>query len=116
MMRTISLSSLAMGYVFYHLSSPLFILVWRYILITSGIFTTLQLWDVIEDQAAIDLVRPILVDSNNTNPNAGSSSSGGSGSSAQEAAQRLVKYALEHFSSDNISVLVVRLEGGWKGK
>lgn len=61
---------------------------------------------MIEDQAAIDLVRPILT-SSSSNANSGPSI-------AQEAAERLVKYALEHFSSDNISVLVVRLEGGWK--
>jgi serine/threonine protein phosphatase PrpC len=58
---------------------------------------------VIEDQAAIDLVRPIVNDDS------------GLRSGAQEAAEKLVTYALEHFSGDNISVLVVRLEEGWKG-
>ncbi|KAF8322121.1 protein serine/threonine phosphatase 2C [Clavulina sp. PMI_390] len=58
------------------------------------------LWDVIEDQAAIDLIRPIITS--------------GSPTSAQEAASKLVRYALDHFSSDNISVLVVKLEGGWR--
>ncbi|KAF9512177.1 hypothetical protein BS47DRAFT_1372866 [Hydnum rufescens UP504] len=46
------------------------------------------LWDVIEDQAAVDLIR------NEQDP--------------QVASKRLVDYALKHFSTDNISVLVVR--------
>jgi len=46
------------------------------------------LWDVIEDQAAIDLIRDLP--------------------DPQVASKRLVEYALSHFSSDNISVLVVR--------
>ncbi|KAF8332628.1 phosphatase 2C-domain-containing protein [Cantharellus anzutake] len=46
------------------------------------------LWDVIEDQAAVDLIRPIQ--------------------DPQLASKRLVEYALSHFSSDNISVIVVR--------
>jgi len=43
---------------------------------------------VIEDQAAIDLIRPIQ--------------------DPQTASKKLVEYALSHYSSDNISVIVVR--------
>lgn len=78
---------------------------------TASFFRFIQLWDVIDDQAAIDLVRPLVLESSSSATSSGS----GAGSGAQEAAERLVKYALDHFSSDNISVLVVRLEGGWKG-
>lgn len=39
----------------------------------------------------------------------------GTRSGAQDASEKLVKYALDHFSGDNISVIVVRLEDGWKG-
>lgn len=65
-----------------------------------------KLWDVIEDQAAIELIRPIL---QQAEPASGKST-------AQEASERLVRYALEHFSSDNISAIVVKFEGGWETK
>jgi len=49
---------------------------------------TIQLWDVCGDQHAVNLIRKIH--------------------SPQEAADVLVKYALDHFSTDNVSVMVVR--------
>lgn len=50
-----------------------------------------QLWDVIEDDAAVELVRSIP--------------------DPQAAAKFLVRHALDHFSNDNITVLVVRFHG-----
>ena len=52
------------------------------------ILLTIQLWDVCADQHAVNLIRKIH--------------------SPLEAADVLVKYALEHFSTDNVSVMVVR--------
>lgn len=49
------------------------------------------LWDVIEDQAAVELVR--------NNP------------SAQDSADVLVRHALDNFSHDNVTVLVVKFSG-----
>ena len=49
---------------------------------------TTQLWDVCADQIAVNLIRKIH--------------------SPEEAAETLVRYALEHFSTDNVSVMVVR--------
>lgn len=46
------------------------------------------LWDVCSDQTAVDVVRHIV--------------------DPQEASKALVDYALEHFSMDNITVMVVR--------
>jgi protein phosphatase PTC1 len=46
------------------------------------------LWDVCPDQTAVNLIRKIQ--------------------SPEEAAETLVKYALDHFSTDNVSVMVVR--------
>ncbi|KAK0455425.1 phosphatase 2C-like domain-containing protein [Desarmillaria tabescens] len=48
------------------------------------------LWDVASDQAAVDLIRDI--------------------DDAQLASQKLLKYALSHHSSDNVTVLVVRFK------
>lgn len=50
----------------------------------------MQLWDVAEDQKVVDIVRPIQ------NP--------------QEAAETLLKFALDNFTSDNVTVLVVRFK------
>lgn len=50
-----------------------------------------QLWDVIEDQAAIELVRGIP--------------------DAQTASKTLVQHALDELSRDNITVVVVRFTG-----
>ena len=47
-----------------------------------------KLWDVCADQHAVNLIRKIH--------------------SPEEAANFLVDYALEHFSTDNVSVMVVR--------
>jgi len=47
------------------------------------------LWDVAEDQKVVDLVRQM---------------------DAQEAAKYLLKYALEHFTTDNVTVLVIRFK------
>jgi len=46
------------------------------------------LWDVVEDQAAIDLVRNIT--------------------DSQEASKKLLDHAMANFSTDNVTVLVVR--------
>uniref|UniRef100_A0A0W0FGS3 PPM-type phosphatase domain-containing protein n=2 Tax=Moniliophthora roreri TaxID=221103 RepID=A0A0W0FGS3_MONRR len=48
------------------------------------------LWDVINDQAAVDLVRDI--------------------EDAQVASQKLLKYALSHHTTDNVTVIVVRFK------
>lgn len=49
-----------------------------------------QLWDVIGDQEAVDHI------SNETD--------------AQVAADKLLKYAMDNFSTDNTSVMVVRFQ------
>ena len=49
-----------------------------------------QLWDVVSDQAVIDLVRDI--------------------DDAQAASQKLIKHALSHHTTDNVTVLVVRFK------
>ncbi|SCZ91719.1 BZ3500_MvSof-1268-A1-R1_Chr5-1g07628 [Microbotryum saponariae] len=51
----------------------------------------LQLWDVCQDQEAVDTIRGL--------------------SDPQEASKALLDYALQNFSSDNLSVLVVALSG-----
>lgn len=48
------------------------------------------LWDVISDQGAVDLIRDI--------------------EDAQAASQKLLKYALSHHTTDNVTVIVVRLK------
>lgn len=45
-----------------------------------------------EDQQAVDLVRPIK--------------------DAQEASAKLLKHAMSNFSTDNVTVLIVRLDTG----
>ena len=50
----------------------------------------LQLWDVCSDQEAVDLVRNVK--------------------SPQEASKMLVEHALARFSTDNLSVMVVRFD------
>ncbi|KZV82537.1 protein phosphatase 2C [Exidia glandulosa HHB12029] len=50
------------------------------------------LWDVAEDQQAVDLIRPIK--------------------DAQEASAKLLKHAMSNFSTDNVTALVVRLDTG----
>lgn len=49
-----------------------------------------QLWDVANDQSAIDLVRDI--------------------DDAQRASSRLLQHALSHHTTDNVTVLVVRFK------
>ncbi|KAF9268849.1 protein phosphatase 2C [Marasmius fiardii PR-910] len=48
------------------------------------------LWDVISDQGAVDLIRDI--------------------EDAQTASQKLLKYALSHHTTDNVTVIVVRFK------
>jgi len=48
------------------------------------------MWDVAEDQAAVDLVRSMK--------------------DAQAAAEKLLKHAMDNFSTDNVTVLLVRLD------
>ena len=50
----------------------------------------MQLWDVCTDQEAVDLVKNI--------------------DDPQEASKMLVDYALQKFSSDNLSCMIVRLD------
>ena len=47
-----------------------------------------QLWDVVNDQGAVDLVRSI--------------------SDPREAAEELLEHAYRNYSTDNVTVLVVR--------
>lgn len=49
-----------------------------------------QIWDVLDDQAACELVRPI--------------------SDPQEAATTLVQEATHRYTNDNITVMVIRLK------
>lgn len=51
---------------------------------------TNQLWDVIGDQAAIELIREV--------------------EDAQAASEKLLKHALAHHTSDNVTVVVVRFK------
>jgi protein phosphatase PTC1 len=51
-----------------------------------------QLWDVCDDQTAVDLIRAIA---------------GPEGKDPQEASKVLLDHALTNFSTDNLSVLVV---------
>ena len=53
-------------------------------------YATQQLWDVAEDQAAVDLVRSMK--------------------DAQAAAEKLLKHAMDNFSTDNVAVMLVRLD------
>lgn len=50
----------------------------------------LQLWDIVGDQSAIDLVRDI--------------------ENAQLASEKLLKHALSHHTTDNVTVLVIRFK------
>lgn len=54
--------------------------------------TNRQLWDVCEDQEAVDLIR------NFQDP--------------QEASKRLLDHALSNYSTDNLSIMVVRFYTG----
>lgn len=47
-----------------------------------------QLWDVCDDQDAVDLVRNIQ--------------------DPQEASKRLLEHALSNYSTDNLSIMVIR--------
>jgi protein phosphatase PTC1 len=49
-----------------------------------------KLWDVTNDQGAIDLVRDV--------------------DDAQQASVKLLKYALSHHTTDNVTVLVIRFK------
>ena len=55
----------------------------------------LQLWDVIEDQGAVDLVRGVA------DPAA--------------AAKVLMQFAYDHYSTDNVTVIVVRFRNPPEG-
>lgn len=50
------------------------------------------LWDVCNDQEAVDLVKDIM--------------------DPQEASTKLIRHALQNFSTDNLSVMVVRFKNG----
>lgn len=52
----------------------------------------MQLWDVCEDQDAVDLIR------NEPDP--------------QEASKKLLDHALSNYSTDNLSVMVIRFNQG----
>lgn len=47
-----------------------------------------QLWDVCEDQDAVDIIRNVT--------------------DAQEASRRLLEHAINSYSTDNLSVMVIR--------
>lgn len=47
-----------------------------------------QVWDVISDQEAVEMIQDVM--------------------DPQQAAQRLLSAALEKFTTDNLSVLVIR--------
>lgn len=57
---------------------------------TEGL-TSIQLWDVCTDQEAVDMVRHVQ--------------------DPQTAAKALVDHALTRFSTDNLSCMIVRLDG-----
>lgn len=50
----------------------------------------LKLWDVADDQDAVDLILDVK--------------------DAQEASEKLLQHALSNFSTDNTSVMVIRLD------
>lgn len=52
----------------------------------------MQLWDVTEDQDAVDLIRGVK--------------------DAQDASKKLLDYAITNYSTDNLSVMVVRFNHG----
>jgi serine/threonine protein phosphatase PrpC len=52
--------------------------------------TSRQLWDVTDDQTAVDLIRKV--------------------EDAQEASRVLLDYAITNYSTDNLSVMVVRFK------
>lgn len=60
----------------------------RYPALTSE--TSRQLWDVTDDQTAVDLIRKV--------------------EDAQEASRVLLDYAITNYSTDNLSVMVVRFK------
>ena len=49
-----------------------------------------QIWDVLDDQMAADIVRPIQ--------------------NAQDAANKLIQEATTRYTNDNITVMVIRLK------
>ena len=53
-------------------------------------FLSSQLWDVTDDQTAVDLIRKVT--------------------DAQEASRVLLDYAITNYSTDNLSVMVVRFK------
>ena len=53
-------------------------------------YSSEKLWDVTNDQSAIDLVRDI--------------------GDAQQASSKLLKYALSHHTTDNVTVIVIRFK------
>ena len=55
----------------------------------------MQLWDVVDDQGAVDLVRGTL--------------------DPKRAADQLLEYAYNHYSTDNVTVLVVRFKAPPEG-
>ena len=50
----------------------------------------LQLWDVISDQQSVELIREIQ--------------------DAQEASTKLLKHALSHHTTDNVTIIVIRFK------
>ncbi len=51
----------------------------------------MQLWDVTEDQDAVDLIRSTI--------------------DPQKASKVLLDFAMQNYSTDNLSVMVVRFKG-----
>lgn len=54
------------------------------------IYSFLQLWDVISDQQSVELIREIQ--------------------DAQEASTKLLKHALSHHTTDNVTIIVIRFK------
>ena len=59
-------------------------------LLTTKSLQRSQLWDVTDDQTAVDLIRKV--------------------EDAQEASRVLLDYAITNYSTDNLSVMVIRFK------
>ena len=59
-------------------------------LLTTKSLQRPQLWDVTDDQTAVDLIRKV--------------------EDAQEASRVLLDYAITNYSTDNLSVMVIRFK------
>lgn len=58
------------------------------LLVPRGLMEISQLWDVTQDQAAVDLIRSV--------------------NDPQDASKKLLDHAMTNYSTDNLSVMVIR--------